>query len=144
MSEHTYRVEGMTCTHCVAAVTEEVSKIPGAEHVEVDLESKTLSVTGEAIEVADVRAASRRPGTAWREPRAEAGDSPNGPEPRRPYACAAGRTDPENGAPERWRRAASRSGGISVTASSTNSGPELTSVALPIQNGPPMLWPSTQ
>jgi copper chaperone CopZ len=62
MSEHTYRVEGMSCAHCVAAVTEEVSRIPGAEHVEVDLESGTLAVRGEEIEAADVRAAVEEAG----------------------------------------------------------------------------------
>lgn len=34
--------------------------------------------------------------------------------------------------------------GNNATASSTNSGPALTSVALPTQNGPPRLCPNTQ
>jgi copper chaperone CopZ len=62
MSEQTYRVEGMTCAHCVAAVTEEVGRIPGAEHVEVDLESGTLAIRGEEIERDDVRAAVEEAG----------------------------------------------------------------------------------
>ena len=62
MSEHTYRVEGMSFAHCVAAVTEEVSRIPGAEHVEVDLANGTLAVRGEEIEAADVRAAVEEAG----------------------------------------------------------------------------------
>ncbi len=62
MSEHTYKVEGMTCAHCVAAVTEEVSRIPGAEHVEVDLDGGTLAVSGEGIDTADVRAAVEQAG----------------------------------------------------------------------------------
>jgi copper chaperone len=33
----TYTVSGMTCGHCVAAVTEELSKIDGVEKVEIDL-----------------------------------------------------------------------------------------------------------
>ncbi|HET9945178.1 MAG TPA: cation transporter [Actinomycetes bacterium] len=33
----TYRVTGMTCDHCVRAVTDEVSAIPGVRGVEVDL-----------------------------------------------------------------------------------------------------------
>ena len=33
----TYRVTGMTCDHCVRAVTDEVSAIPGVRDVEVDL-----------------------------------------------------------------------------------------------------------
>ena len=33
----TYTVSGMTCDHCVAAVTEEVSKLDGVSRVDVDL-----------------------------------------------------------------------------------------------------------
>ncbi len=33
----TYRVEGMTCGHCVAAVTEEIGELDGVTGVEVDL-----------------------------------------------------------------------------------------------------------
>jgi copper chaperone CopZ len=62
MSEHTYTVEGMTCAHCVAAVTEEVSRLPGAEHVEVDLDSGTLAISGENIDSAEVRAAVEEAG----------------------------------------------------------------------------------
>jgi copper chaperone CopZ len=36
-STATYRVTGMTCDHCVRAVTDEVSAIPGVRDVEVDL-----------------------------------------------------------------------------------------------------------
>jgi copper chaperone len=32
-----YRVTGMTCDHCVRAVTAEVAAIPGVRDVEVDL-----------------------------------------------------------------------------------------------------------
>jgi copper chaperone len=62
MTEHIYTVEGMTCAHCVAAVTEEVSRIPGAERVEVDLDSGTLAVSGEEIETDQVRAAVEEAG----------------------------------------------------------------------------------
>jgi copper chaperone len=37
MTSTTYTVSGMTCGHCVAAVTEEISRLPGVEHVSVDL-----------------------------------------------------------------------------------------------------------
>lgn len=33
----TYRVTGMTCAHCVAAVTEEITSLPGVTGVHVDL-----------------------------------------------------------------------------------------------------------
>jgi copper chaperone len=37
MTTTTYGVTGMTCGHCVAAVTEEIGKLAGVEKVEVDL-----------------------------------------------------------------------------------------------------------
>jgi copper ion binding protein len=44
MSTSTWNVTGMTCGHCVAAVTEEVSAIEGVESVEVDLETGAVVV----------------------------------------------------------------------------------------------------
>jgi len=44
----TYTVEGMTCGHCVASVTEEVALIPGVTDVTVVLESGALTVTSDA------------------------------------------------------------------------------------------------
>ncbi len=44
----TYTVEGMTCGHCVRAVTEEVSKIDGVSTVAVDLESGRVTVESDA------------------------------------------------------------------------------------------------
>ena len=41
-----YLVPGMHCAHCVAAVQEEVSAVPGVESVTVDLETKRVDVTG--------------------------------------------------------------------------------------------------
>ena len=46
--ESTYTVEGMTCGHCVAAVTEEVKQIPGVTDAVVVLEGGKLTVTSEA------------------------------------------------------------------------------------------------
>ena len=40
----TYTVVGMTCGHCVASVTEEVSKIAGVTNVDVDLASGRVAV----------------------------------------------------------------------------------------------------
>lgn len=47
MSTHqqTYRVTGMTCGHCVAAVTQEVGAIDEVTAVRVDLSSGEVSVT---------------------------------------------------------------------------------------------------
>jgi copper chaperone len=47
MSTSTWTVQGMTCGHCVAAVTEEVSAIPGVTDVVVDLASGRVTVTAE-------------------------------------------------------------------------------------------------
>ena len=41
----TWTVSGMTCGHCVASVTEELSEIPGVEDVSVVLETGTVTVT---------------------------------------------------------------------------------------------------
>ncbi len=43
-----YTVTGMTCSHCVNAVTEEVAAIPGVTAVSVDLESGALKVVSDA------------------------------------------------------------------------------------------------
>ena len=42
----TYTVEGMSCGHCVDAVTGEVTKVPGVSGVTVDLGAKTVTVSG--------------------------------------------------------------------------------------------------
>jgi copper chaperone len=46
----TYLVSGMSCGHCTAAVTDEVSKVAGVDTVDVDLDSKLVQVSGDAIE----------------------------------------------------------------------------------------------
>ena len=35
----TFAVTGMTCAHCVAAVTEEIGALPGVSAVDVDLQA---------------------------------------------------------------------------------------------------------
>jgi copper chaperone CopZ len=42
----TYLVSGMTCGHCKASVTDEISKVPGVTGVEVDLATGRVQVTG--------------------------------------------------------------------------------------------------
>lgn len=44
----TWRVEGMTCAHCVAAVREELTALDGVRSVEVVLETGDVTVTSEA------------------------------------------------------------------------------------------------
>jgi copper chaperone len=63
MSSAIYTVVGMTCGHCVNAVTEEVSQVPGVTAVDVDLASGGLTVTSEApVDEAAVRAAVEEAG----------------------------------------------------------------------------------
>jgi copper ion binding protein len=47
-STQTFTVAGMTCEHCVASVTEEVSELAGVRSVEVDLASGLLTVGADA------------------------------------------------------------------------------------------------
>ncbi|MEV4422306.1 heavy metal-associated domain-containing protein [Patulibacter sp. NPDC049589] len=52
-----YVVQGMTCQHCVASVTEEVSEVPGVTGVDVDLPSGRVAVHGEDVDEEAVVAA---------------------------------------------------------------------------------------
>jgi copper chaperone len=52
-----YTVQGMTCSHCVLSVREEVSEVDGVAAVDVDLASGRLTVTGRNLSDDAVRAA---------------------------------------------------------------------------------------
>ncbi len=54
----TYTVTGMTCGHCVAAVTKEIEALAGVEQVAVCLEAAEAVVTGTASTAAVVAAAA--------------------------------------------------------------------------------------
>ena len=57
-STATYTVAGMTCSHCVGAVTEEVAKISGVTDVQVDLASGAVTIASETpVEETAVKAA---------------------------------------------------------------------------------------
>jgi copper chaperone len=43
----TINVSGMTCGHCVSAVTMELSLLPSVSEVEVDLETGQVTITSE-------------------------------------------------------------------------------------------------
>jgi len=54
----TYTVSGMTCAHCVQAVTGELTSLPGVADVQVDLGTGPVTVTSDGpLAEADVRAA---------------------------------------------------------------------------------------
>ena len=58
MTTTTYSVTGMTCDHCVRAVTEELDKVAGVVDVQVDLGAGQVTVVSdEPLEDADVAAA---------------------------------------------------------------------------------------
>jgi len=58
--EH-YMVEGMTCSHCVSSVTEEVTALDGVESVSVDLNvggaSRIMVVSSKPVAVEAIRTA---------------------------------------------------------------------------------------
>ncbi len=54
----TYAVTGMSCQHCVDAVTAEVGRISGVAQAQIDLPSGTVTVTSDApLALETVRAA---------------------------------------------------------------------------------------
>ena len=57
MSTLTFTVPGMTCGHCEAAVKGEVGKVAGVVDVAVDLSSKIVTVSGDALDTAALVAA---------------------------------------------------------------------------------------
>lgn len=65
MFTETYTVTGMTCGHCAASVTEEISELDGVETVDVVVETGAVSVTSTApLDPAAVRAAVEEAGYA--------------------------------------------------------------------------------
>jgi copper chaperone CopZ len=63
MTTTSWTVTGMTCEHCVRAVTEEVAAVAGVTDVDVDLASGGLTVTSDApVDEGAVRAAVEEAG----------------------------------------------------------------------------------
>ncbi|SBS74594.1 heavy-metal-associated domain-containing protein [uncultured Microbacterium sp.] len=58
MSIQAYAVEGMTCGHCAAAVTREVSAVAGVSEVAVDVAAKTVTVTADSAPADEAIAAA--------------------------------------------------------------------------------------
>lgn len=52
-----YRVPGVSCEHCRAAIRAQVGAVPGVEAVEVDLEAKLVRVSGPDLDDEALRAA---------------------------------------------------------------------------------------
>ena len=57
-----FSITGMTCDHCVHAVTSAAKDVPGVEDVKVSLDDQLAVVTGDAIDPARVIAAIEEEG----------------------------------------------------------------------------------
>jgi copper chaperone len=57
METRSFAVPGIHCDHCKAAVTRELERVGGVETVEVDLETKLVTVGGDRLEDAALVAA---------------------------------------------------------------------------------------
>ena len=53
----TYSVPGVSCGHCQAAITAEVTGVDGVDSVDVDLDTKLVRITGENLDDAALVAA---------------------------------------------------------------------------------------
>ena len=53
----TYVVPGMSCGHCVSAVTDEVTGVSGVSDVAIDLDTKRVVVRGDTLDDTAIRAA---------------------------------------------------------------------------------------
>jgi copper chaperone len=65
-----YSVPGMTCGHCVSSVSQEVEKVDGVKAVNVDLETKIVTISGEGLDDSVLREAIAEAGYEAEEPRA--------------------------------------------------------------------------
>jgi len=61
----TYRVTGMTCDHCIRAVTTELVLLPGVRSVDIDLAEGAVTVTSDGpLDQEEVREAIDEAGYA--------------------------------------------------------------------------------
>ena len=58
----TYNVPGIHCAHCGMSIREEVSEVEGVEAVEVDVDTKVVTITATPVDDAAIRAAIREAG----------------------------------------------------------------------------------
>ena len=57
METRSYTVPGMHCDHCKRAVSEELSAVDGIESLDVDLDTKLVTVTGRELDDVSLRTA---------------------------------------------------------------------------------------
>jgi copper chaperone len=53
----TYSVPAIHCAHCALSIREEVSEVQGVDEVDVDLETKLVTIQGTELDDAALRAA---------------------------------------------------------------------------------------
>ena len=53
----TYSVPAIHCAHCAMSIREEVGEVEGVEDIDVDLDSKVVTIRGRALDDAALRAA---------------------------------------------------------------------------------------
>ena len=64
MNEINYKVPGMHCAHCEAAISTELAAVTGVESVDVNLDAKTVTVRGCDLSDTALRAAINQAGYA--------------------------------------------------------------------------------
>ena len=57
-----YSVPAVHCEHCVMSIREEVSEVEGVEDIDVDLDTKVVTIRGRDLDDAAVRAAIEEAG----------------------------------------------------------------------------------
>lgn len=62
MTEITYTVPAMSCGHCKQAVSAELAAVAGVESVDVDLDTKLVTVRGHGLDDSALRAAIEEAG----------------------------------------------------------------------------------
>jgi copper chaperone CopZ len=58
----TYSVPTIHCAHCGTSIREEVSEVDGVEHVEVDIDTKAVTIRGHELSDEKLRAAIQEAG----------------------------------------------------------------------------------
>jgi len=53
----TYTVPAIHCAHCAMSIREEVSEVEGVDEVDVDIDTKVVTVKGHELDDAALRAA---------------------------------------------------------------------------------------
>lgn len=58
----TYAVPKIHCAHCGVAIKEEVAEVAGVESVDVDVDTKVVTIRGESLDDTALRAAIEEAG----------------------------------------------------------------------------------